>query len=256
MIPASSQPSGESGTSGKAVASLVLGLFALVTACVTGVPAIILGAIALGDIRRSLGRLKGQGMATAGIVTGAIGSTLVLFIVLCLGPALLLPAVGMAREAARRAQCRNNLKQIGVALQNYHAAWNSFPPPYTVDSNGRPLLSWRVLILPYLNQQDVYDEFHLDEPWDSPHNRELTRLMLDVFTCPSDENAMPFATNYVAITGLGTAFPSNTRSYRAFAVTPGQSSVRNGVTGSPSLLYRLHTGLSAQAYRTASGCET
>src|SRR5258708_3361414 len=63
---------------------------------------------------------------------------------------LLLPAPRSARPAARRAQCNNNLKQIALALQNYEQAHKALPPAYTVDAEGRPLHSWRTLILPYL----------------------------------------------------------------------------------------------------------
>ncbi len=66
---------------------------------------------------------------------------------------LLLPAVQAAREAARRVQCSNNLKQIGLALHNYNAAYKSLPPPYTVDANGQKLHSWRTLILPFIEQK-------------------------------------------------------------------------------------------------------
>ena len=81
--------------------------------------------------------------------------------------ALLLPAVQSAREAARRAQCVNNIKQIMLAMHNYHSANNSFPRDIT-DKNGKPLLSWRVAILPYVEQGVLFDKFKLDEPWDSP----------------------------------------------------------------------------------------
>jgi prepilin-type processing-associated H-X9-DG protein len=204
MMPALG-PTGEVRTSGKAVTSLVFGLFSLVTMCVTGVPAIILGALALGDINRSAGRLKGRSMATAGVVFGVIGSMLLLCVPVLI--VLLLPAVQMAREAARRTHCRNNLAQIGLALHEYHDVWSSFPPPYIVDAAGRPLLSWRVLILPYLGHQTLYDDFHLNEPWDSPHNMTLASLIPTVFVCPSDDAGMPFTTAYVAISGPGTAFP-------------------------------------------------
>src|SRR5262249_62367086 len=84
--------------------------------------------------------------------------------------ALLLPAVQNAREAARRSQCRNNLKQIGIALQNYHAACNMFPPgyiagvPYPATSNG---WSWCSQILPYLDQSPLYDQINFQLPVES-----------------------------------------------------------------------------------------
>ena len=99
--------------------------------------------------------------------------------------ALLLPAVQSAREAARRAQCVNNLKQIGLAMHNYASANGGFPPAAIVDPRGKPLLSWRVAILPYLDANPLYAKFKLDEPWDSPHNKELLKYMPAVYGCPS-----------------------------------------------------------------------
>ena len=99
--------------------------------------------------------------------------------------ALLLPAVQAAREAARRMNCSNNLKQIGLALHNFHDANNAFPALYTVDEDGKPLHSWRVLILPYLEQQALFDQIRLDEPWDSPHNRQFHNTFLSVYQCQS-----------------------------------------------------------------------
>ena len=87
-------------------------------------------------------------------------------------------------ENAARSQCINNLKQIGLAMHNYHAMHKTFPPAYTVDKAGKPLLSWRVLILPYLEQDALYKEFHLDEPWDSEHNRALIDRMPATYRCP------------------------------------------------------------------------
>ncbi|MEL7264459.1 MAG: DUF1559 domain-containing protein [Planctomycetota bacterium] len=71
--------------------------------------------------------------------------------------------------------CSNNVKQIGLGLANYHASWNSFPPAYTVDANGNRLHSWRTLILPYVEQQPLYDRIDLTKPWDDPaHASQLT----------------------------------------------------------------------------------
>ena len=92
---------------------------------------------------------------------------------------------GPAREAAIRAQCTNNEKQIALALHNYHDQHNSFPPAFSQGKDGKPLLSWRVLILPFLDQQQaLYDQFHLDEAWDSPHNRTLIAKMPAVLSLP------------------------------------------------------------------------
>ncbi len=117
--------------------------------------------------------------------------------------ALLLPAVQAAREAARRAQCVNNLRQINLALLNYESANGCFPPAYIPDENGKPKHSWRVLVLPYLEQQLLYDQYDMDEPWDSPNNLALASQMPPVFRCPSDPSADSSTTSYVMIVGPG-----------------------------------------------------
>lgn len=121
--------------------------------------------------------------------------------------ALLLPAVSAAREAARRSQCTNNLKQIVLAMHNYHDTYKCLPPAYLADKNGKPMHSWRVLLLPYLEEQSLYEQYRFDEPWDSPNNRMLASRMPSVFRCPSDTNAnAATTTNYVVITGPKTVF--------------------------------------------------
>jgi prepilin-type processing-associated H-X9-DG protein len=98
--------------------------------------------------------------------------------------ALLLPATRSARPAARRAQCVNNLKQIALALHNYELAHNSLPPAYTVDAKGRPLHSWRTLILPYLEQERLYQTIDLSKPWSDPANAKARETPVGVFHCP------------------------------------------------------------------------
>ena len=112
--------------------------------------------------------------------------SLVAVLVLIYLMGVLHPAVGAAREAARRMQCVCYPKQIALAMHNYHDHYHSFPPAYTVDESGKPLHSWRVLLLPYLEQQQLYDEIRLDEPWDSEHNRQFHSRKLNLFQCPSD----------------------------------------------------------------------
>lgn len=119
--------------------------------------------------------------------------------------ALLLPAVQAAREAARRSQTSNNLRQIGIAMHNYHDVYGSLPPAAKVDAEGKPLLSWRVHLLPFVEAENLYDEFRLDEPWDSEHNKKLIERMPMAYRNPNLPMA-DFKTNYLAVTGEGTAF--------------------------------------------------
>ena len=118
-------------------------------------------------------------------------------------------AVGKAREAARRTTCRGRFCQLKVALLNYHEIYGSFPPAYIAGPDGTPWHSWRTLLLPVVNQQKLYDQYRFDEPWNSPHNRQLAE-QADVmqFQCPSSPGygTTPF-TNYVVVLGEGTLFP-------------------------------------------------
>lgn len=111
-----------------------------------------------------------------------------------------------ARQAARRTQSLNHLKQISLAMNNYHFANNCFPPAARCDKQGKPLLSWRVLILPYLEQQSLYEQFHLDESWDSPHNKALIAKIPDIYRSPNSKLVGRTLTNYVVPVGPGAAF--------------------------------------------------
>jgi hypothetical protein len=103
-----------------------------------------------------------------------------------------------AREAARRTTSQSNLKQIVLALHTFHEKHGRFPALYSTDASGKPLLSWRVHLLPYLENGDLYHRFRLDEPWDSEHNRALLSEMPVVFRSPETTDER-FVTNYLAI---------------------------------------------------------
>jgi len=119
---------------------------------------------------------------------------------------LLLPAVQKVREAAGRAQSQNNLKQIGLAMHNFASAGNGrFPPAAICDNKGKPLLSWRVAILPYIEQENLYKQFKLDEPWDSENNKELIPLMPKTYALPAAP-PNPGETHYRVFVGKGAAF--------------------------------------------------
>jgi hypothetical protein len=114
--------------------------------------------------------------------------------------ALLLPAVQAAREAARRATCTNHLMQIGLAMHNYEAEHKCFPPAFIPDKNGKPMHSWRVLLLPYLDP-DLYKKYHFDEPWDGPHNKALASKMPRIYSCPDDASPGSGMTSYAMLVG-------------------------------------------------------
>ena len=110
------------------------------------------------------------------------------------------------REAARRTQCKNNLKQIGLALHLYHDVHHAFPPAYTVDANGRRLHSWRTLILPWMEQQALYNSLDLSKPWNDPANAEAFKTMPHQFRCPGSKLLPPCFTSYVAVVGADACF--------------------------------------------------
>ncbi len=110
------------------------------------------------------------------------------------------PAITSAREASERTQAVNHMKQILLAMLNHESAMQALPAAYNTDANGEPLLSWRVHILPYLDHGDLYEQFHLDEPWDSDHNRRLIMQMPDVYKSPGSLSD-PGKTNFLAVSG-------------------------------------------------------
>lgn len=115
-------------------------------------------------------------------------------------------AVVKVRAAAARTQSFNNIKQISLALHNYNDAHGAIPPAAVVDKTGRPLLSWRVLILPYIEQEALYRKFKMDEPWDGPTNKLLLDKMPRVFADPQAPESKATETHYQALVGKGAAF--------------------------------------------------
>lgn len=120
---------------------------------------------------------------------------------------MLLPAVQQVRQAARRSQSQNNVRQLILSSHNYESARQALPPAYTRDENGKKLLSWRVHILPYLKENELYEKFHLDEPWDSPHNKALISEMPPSFEHPGLD-LEPGHTVYLGVAGEDAAFSS------------------------------------------------
>jgi len=169
--------------------------------------------------------------------------------------ALLLPAVQQAREAARRSQCKNNLKQLGLALHNYHGAMNCFP--MAASYADRP--NWRVFILPYIDQAPLYQTLNVDKTGFYAHspgcdaanpstpcgysgNTILRNLRLDIYKCPSsalpafDQPAVTLAyqgmiMDYVAISGAfnDPVVPARTNVCSGDVMASSSSYCRNGL---------------------------
>jgi hypothetical protein len=120
----------------------------------------------------------------------------------------LTPPIEQARARAQRSQSTNNLKQLALAMHNHHDTHKSFPAVGNADASGKLLLSWRVHILPYVEQQKLYEQFHLDEPWDSEHNRRLIEQMPETFRCPASKLKQEQGlSTYRVVSGEGTVFP-------------------------------------------------
>ena len=138
--------------------------------------------------------------------------------------AMIVPALRTEREPGtpKDTRCGNNLKQIGLALHVYHDEWGCFPPAYVVDEGGSHRHSWRVLILPYIEQEQLYEQYRFDEPWNSTHNLQVARTMPSVFRCPQDSRAAPTDTSYVMLVGPG-AFAEGATSCRFADLTDGSS---------------------------------
>ncbi|MEX2286688.1 MAG: DUF1559 domain-containing protein [Planctomycetaceae bacterium] len=119
--------------------------------------------------------------------------------------ALIVPSFHSARKS-RQSPCIRNLRSLAFALNIYHTANGSYPPAYIADKDGKPMYSWRVLILPFLDEKPLFDKYDFSKPWDAPENRFVLENMPDVFRCESDKSATPNTTNYAGVFGKGCAF--------------------------------------------------
>lgn len=117
--------------------------------------------------------------------------------------------VGRSRWHARASACRGNLYFIGLALRNYHEIYGSFPPAYSADKEGKPLCSWRVMLLAADPATiHIYKSYNLNEPWDGPNNRKLAPLRPSFYSCENDptQDSTSLSTSYLALIGPGLPF--------------------------------------------------
>lgn len=116
-----------------------------------------------------------------------------------------IPAFQAIDEANHRIDCAENLQRISLGMLLYEREHGTLPPAYSVDATGKPLHSWRVLLLPYLGEQELWSKLRLDEPWDSEHNRQFHDSHVSRYQCPSAE-LPPGQTTYSVVVGESTAF--------------------------------------------------
>lgn len=121
------------------------------------------------------------------------------------------PVLSQMEKDARRMKSINNLKQIVLAMHIYHDKHGTFPPQALRSKNGDKLLSWRVLLLPFLGQESLYKEFRLDEPWDSEHNLKLVTQMPDLYASSNinREQRTKGMTTYLGVVAEKTLFASS-----------------------------------------------
>jgi hypothetical protein len=132
----------------------------------------------------------------------AFSLTLACFGLCCGGMSMLVP---VAREDARSLNCQSWLKMIGLVVLNYEVAHKEFPPVYYRDKQGKKQFSWRVNILPYMEQGHLYDSLNKNEPWDCSSNAAILASHIQEFECPSVErDKNDYSCNYLAIIGPGT----------------------------------------------------
>lgn len=117
-------------------------------------------------------------------------------------------AQDQVRQAEARSENKNSLKAIMLAFHNYHDVYKHFPPAIVFGPDGKPWHSWRVVILPYLGQKELYDQYDGSVPWDHPKNTAVLNKMPEVFRDPLSDKADSNKTRYLLATGVGTAFPT------------------------------------------------
>jgi hypothetical protein len=105
-----------------------------------------------------------------------------------------------------RATSKDNLKKLALAMWNFYETHGHFPPAVVANKEGKPLYSWRVVVLPYVGEQKLFGEFHLEETWDSPHNKKLLGRMPKVYAPPVGKVTDSHSTCYKVFSGKGAAF--------------------------------------------------
>lgn len=141
--------------------------------------------------------------------------------------------ISSAREAAARDVSRANLKRIGLALHAYHERYEQFPPAFVMGPDGKPWHSWRVLLLPFLDEQPLYDQYRFDEPWNGEHNRKLMLQRPTVYASRLQISSTKNATTYLGVVSRRSMWP------RQFSVKI--TDVSDGTSNTIHLVENMHS---------------
>jgi hypothetical protein len=167
---------------------------------------LFIGALAVGVLAfLASGHFTADAKSGVGIVAGLC---LTLVTLGALFMILLYPSIKTVREASANHELEEAMKKIGLAMHAYHDKHHHLPPQATSSKEGKRLLSWRVALLPFLGHDELYQQFKLDEPWDSPHNLPLAAKMPKAYAVPFffEDNEPPNATYFQVFVGPGAAF--------------------------------------------------
>lgn len=141
---------------------------------------------------------------------------LMLFVLLACGGiatpivSLILMRLNMSREHQRQYMCRSYVRNIATAMLAYESEYGVLPPQSVPGPGGKPWHSWRILLLPYLGEKELYERYRFDEPWDGPHNKLLHDHPFSVYHCPTDDSDLS-RTSYFVVSGPGMMFESGKR---------------------------------------------
>lgn len=153
-----------------------------------------------------------------GILGGSVACFSVIFLALVLIFRVAIPAANQMRTDSLNRASLNKIERITQALNAYHDLHGSYPPAYFTDDKGKPTHSWRVMILPQLDRNDLYKQYNFNEPWTSPENINVTTQMPDVYRRETDKSANAISTNFAAVVGRRTMFPHEKSTTRSQAI--------------------------------------
>lgn len=195
----------QKASNGLAVAALILGVLSLCTSFLTGIPAVICGMLAMG-------KPTGRGLAITGMLLGLLGT--------------IAGGVGgyfLYEQSKSRNNDTNNMRQIALAFHNQHDSLGGMSGPYLVNRGEvNTGLSWRVGLLPYVEQDSLYGRFKVDEPWDGPTNKSLSNTPVRVYSSPYDGKAST-NTPYRVFYGGGALFNEDGKPVRITEILDGTS---------------------------------